>query len=334
MIIDIHGHFTNAPAELQAYRGRQIITLGRPTKGNLSISDEAIRQSLEGGQVEKLKERGTDRMLISPQAGAMGHHFGSELVSRYWTEANNDLIHRACQLYPDTFVGVCQLPQSPGVSPESCVEELERCVDEFGFVGCNLNPDPSGGAAWTASLGDEWWYPIYEKLVDLDVPAMIHVSSTVNPALHTTASYYINSDTASVIQLLESRVFEDFPTLKLVIPHGGGAVPYQFARYMGIWAAQRRKPPFDEAVKRLYFDTAIYSQGAMETLIRAVGVDNVLFASEMLGAVNAVDPETGRWFDDNRPYLEAIEWLTEEDRRKIFEQNARKVFPRLRSYLQ
>ncbi len=333
MIIDIHGHYTAAPLELQAYRGRQITTLGRPAKGALKISDDAIRHSLEEGQIAKLRERGTDRILFSPQASAMGHHFGSELVSRYWTEVNNELVHRVCQLFPDTFIGVCQLPQSPGVSPKSCLEELERCVKEFGFVGCNLNPDPSGGADWTPSLGDEWWYPLYEKLVELDIPAMVHVSASVNPALHTTAAYYINGDTAATVQLLESRVFDDFPTLKLIVPHGGGAVPYQYARYQGIWAAQGKEPPFQEAIKRLYFDTALYSQEAMETLIRAVGVDNVLYASEMQGAVNAIDPKTGRWFDDNRPYLDAIKWLTEEDLRKIFEENARRVYPRLKELL-
>jgi 4-oxalmesaconate hydratase len=332
MIIDIHGHYTTAPAELRAYRANQIANLGRPTKASLRISDDRIRASLEQSQIKQQRERGTDLTIFSPQASAMGHHFGSELVSRYWTEANNELIHRVCQLYPDQFVGVCQLPQSPGVSPRTCVEELRRCVEEFGFVGCNVNPDPSGGVAMTPSLGDEWWYPLYEALVELDVPAMIHVSASVNPALHTTAAYYINSDTAAVIQLLESRVFEDFPTLKIIIPHGGGAVPYQLARYRGINVVAGREP-FEQAIKKLYFDTAIYSQDAVETLIKAVGVDNVLFASEMVGAVNAIDPNTGRWFDDTKPYVDGIEWLTDEDRKKIFEENAKRVYSRLQSHL-
>ena len=80
-------------------------------------------------------------------ASAMGHHFGSPLISRYWTEVNNELIHRVCRRYPERFVGVCSLPQSPGVNPCECVEELERCINELGFIGCNLNPDPSGGVA-------------------------------------------------------------------------------------------------------------------------------------------------------------------------------------------
>jgi 4-oxalmesaconate hydratase len=332
MIIDIHGHYTTAPAPLRAYRANQIINLGRPTKGKLEISDEQIKASLENSQIKQQQERGTDLTIFSPQASAMGHHFGGELVSRYWTEVNNELIHRVCQLFPNQFAGVCQLPQSPGVSPKNCIEELRRCILEFGFLGANVNPDPSAGMGVTPGLGDEWWYPLWEALVELDVPAMIHVSTSINPALHTTAVYYINGDTAAVFQLLESRVFQDFPTLKIVIPHGGGAVPYQLARYRGINAVQGREP-FEEAIKKLYFDTAIYSQDAVETLIKAVGVDNVMFASEMVGAVNTIDPKTGRWFDDTKPYLDGISWLTDADRKKLFEDNAKRVYSRLNQHL-
>jgi predicted TIM-barrel fold metal-dependent hydrolase len=87
--------------------------------------------------------------------------------------------------------------------------------------------------------------------------------------------------------------------------------------------------PFEDFVKRLYFDTTVYSQDAMELLLQVAGVDNVLFASEMLGGVTTVDPKTGRYFDDNKPALDAIAWLTEDDRKKIFEENAKRAYPRL-----
>src|SRR5258705_10506533 len=61
----------------------------------------------------------------------------------------NELIHRCVELYPQNFVGVCQLPQSPGKPLTNSITELERCVNEFGFIGANLNPDPSGGH-WTS----------------------------------------------------------------------------------------------------------------------------------------------------------------------------------------
>ena len=75
----------------------------------------------------------------------MAHHIGNDATSMAWTRLCNDLIHRVCKLSRENFIGVCQLPQAPGVSPENCMAELERCVKEIGFVGCNLNPDPSGG---------------------------------------------------------------------------------------------------------------------------------------------------------------------------------------------
>ena len=332
MIIDCHGHYTTAPQALRTFRALQISTLGRPAKGAVTIGDDEIRASLEKGQIRLLDERGIDVMLFSPQASAMGHHFGNAKVSRYWTEINNELIHRVVKLYPTRFVGVCALPQSPGVPPKECCEELERCVKEFGFVGCNLNPDPSGGYWTDPPLGDPWWYPLYEKLVELDATAMMHASATCNPSFHTTGSHYLNTDATAFMQLMESRVFKDFPTLKIVISHGGGNVPYQAARYRALCLINKWEP-FDEFIRRLYFDTTVYNEAAMRMLVDVVGVDHVMFASEMLGGVNAINPQTGRMFDDNKPYLDAIEWLSGDEKRKIFEDNVRKAYPRLTAAL-
>jgi 4-oxalmesaconate hydratase len=333
MIIDSHGHYTTVPAGMRVFRALQISNMGRPKKSAVNISDDEIRSSLVKGQLKLLDERGIDVMLFSPMASAMGHHFGSATISRHWTEVSNDLIGRVCTLFPDRFVGVCALPQSPGVSPKACVEELERCITELGFVGCNLNPDPSGGY-WTGPpLGDESWYPLYEKLVALDATAMIHASATCNPAFHTTGSHYLNVDSTAFMQLMESRVFKDFPTLRLVISHGGGTVPYQAARYRAL-CIMNKWEPFEEFIARLYFDTTVYSPEAMDLLVKVVGADNIVFASEMLGGVTAIDPRTGRSFDDNKPCLDAIGWLTDEDRTKIFEANVVKAYPRLASILE
>ena len=328
MLIDAHGHYTTVPAGLRVFRALQVSHMGRPAKRPVSVSDEEIRTSLEKRQLKLMDERGIDLMLFSPMASAMGHHFGGALISRHWTEVNNDLIHRVCTLYPSRFVGVCSLPQSPGVKPRECADELERCVEELGFVGCNLNPDPSGGYWTDPPLGDEWWYPLYEKLVALGVPAMIHGSATCNPAFHTVGSHYLNVDSTAFLQLMESRVFVDFPKLCFILPHGGGNIPFQAARYRALAITQEWEP-FDTFVRRFYFDTTVYAREAMELLIKLVGVDNVIYASEMLGGVNATDPETGRSFDDNKRLVDAISWLGEADRQKIFEDNVRKAYPRL-----
>ena len=171
MVIDCHGHYTTAPRQLEAFRQNQIAgwkdASRAPASARLDISDEEIRESLQL-QLTFQRERGTDLTIFSPRAAGMGHHIGDAAVSLAWSEICNDLIHRCCTLYPDNFVAVCQLPQSPGVPPKHCVAELERCVKSLGFVGCNLNPDPSGGHWTDPPLTDRWWYPLYEKLVELD----------------------------------------------------------------------------------------------------------------------------------------------------------------------
>jgi 4-oxalmesaconate hydratase len=332
MIIDCHGHYTTAPKALQTYRDAQIAGLKDPAHvpapARLQISDDEIRDSLENAQLKLQRARGTDVTIFSPRASAMAHHIGNETTSLNWSRACNDLIHRVCALYPRNFVGVCQLPQSPGVPPVNSGAELERCVKELGFIGCNLNPDPSGGLWNSAPLTDRHWYPLYEKMVELDVPAMVHVSSSCNPNFHATGAHYINADTTAFMQFLTSDLFKDFPTLKFIIPHGGGAVPFHWGRYRGL-AQDMKRPPLEELLLgNVFFDTCVYHQPGIELLLKVIPVDNILFGSEMVGAVRGIDPRTGQYYDDTKRYLDALS-LPQEDLKKIFEANALRVYPRL-----
>jgi 4-oxalmesaconate hydratase len=334
MIIDCHGHYTTAPKALEGWRTTQVKALeggtAAPRRADLSISDDELRESLEKSQLRLQRERGTDLTLFSPRAMAMSHHIGVAETSQEWSRLCNDLIHRVCTLYPANFAPVCQLPQSPGVAPANCIPELERCVNELGFVGCNLNPDPSGGRWLDPPLTDRWWYPLYEKLVELDVPAMVHVSASCNPCFHATGAHYINGDTTAFMQFLTSNLFRDFPTLRFVIPHGGGAVPYHWGRYRGIAQDMKLPPLQDHLLGNVFFDTCVYHQPGIDLMLKVIPVDNILFASEMVGAVRGVDPETGFYFDDTKRYIDAAPDLTAGDRAKIFEGNARRVYPRLK----
>ena len=331
MIIDCHGHYTTAPLKLQSFRDAQIAFFEDPSRPppNLEfVTDDEIRESIELNQLKALRDRGADMTIFSPKASAMAHHIGDESVSRVWSRINNDLIHRVTGLFPDNFIGVCQLPQSVGVSISNSIEELERCVTELGFAGCNLNPDPSGGN-WTGPpLTDKSWYPLFEKLVELDVPAMIHVSGTCNANFHATGAHYINADTTAFMQFLQGDLFSDFPDLRLIIPHGGGAVPYHWGRYRGL-ADMLKKPLLTEHIMHnVFFDTCVYHQPGIELLFRVIDTDNILFASEMFGAVKGIDRETGHYFDDTRRYIEAL-GLSAADAHKVYEGNARRVYPRL-----
>jgi len=331
MIIDCHGHYTTAPAGHSQFRERQLAWFANPALPAPTpavIGDDEIRETIETNQLALQRKRGSDLTLFSPRASAMGHHEGDEAVSLTWSRACNDLIARVVELYPDNFAGVCQLPQSPGAPLAASIAELTRCVRDLGFVGCNLNPDPSGGH-WTAPpLTNRHWYPLYEKMVELDVPAMVHVSASCNPNFHATGAHYINADTTAFMQFIQGDLFRDFPTLRFVIPHGGGAVPYHWGRYRGLADMLKRPPLAEHVMRNVFFDTCVYHQPGIDLLVRVIDLDNILFGSEMIGAVRGVDPESGHFFDDTRRYIDALA-LDERDKRRIFEGNARRVYPRL-----
>src|SRR5690606_19979421 len=132
MIVDCHGHYTTAPGGLRSFRDLQIAALEdpsrNPSKDSIRISDDEIRDSLEGAQLKLQRERGIDVSIFSPIAGQMAHHIGNAVTSQVWSEACNDLIYRVTQLYPDNYIGVCQLPQSSGIPPKSVIPELVRCI--------------------------------------------------------------------------------------------------------------------------------------------------------------------------------------------------------------
>ena len=330
MIIDCHGHYTTAPGAHTRWREEQqaAFTEGRRPPPYPRISDDEIRESIEGSQLRLMRERGIDLTIFSPRASAMGHHFGDEQTSAAWTAVSNDLIARVVGLFPESFAGVCQLPQSPGVDIARSVAELRRCVQQLGFVGCNLNPDPSGGHWSAPPLTDPTWFPLYEAMVELDVPAMVHVSAVTNPVFHATGSHYLNADTTAFMQLLQADLFQRFPGLRLIIPHGGGAVPYHWGRFRGLADMLGRPAPDESVMTNVFFDTCVYHQPGINLLFDVIALDNILFGSEMVGAVRGIDPRTGHHYDDTRRYVDALD-LTDADRARVYETNARKVYPRL-----
>jgi 4-oxalmesaconate hydratase len=336
MIIDCHGHYTTSPPEQQQYRETLIKHVDDPASAgefdDSIVSDEAIRTTVENAQLKLQRDRGTDLTIFSPRAAGMGHHIGGPETSAKWARACNNMVRRVVQNFPENFVGVCMLPQSRGVSPANCAEELERCVTELGFIGANVNPDVTGGYWTEPPVTDKYWYPLWEKLVELDVPAMIHVSASCNPNFHTTGGHYIAADNTVFMQLVTGDLFKDFPTLRLIIPHGGGAAPYHWGRYRGMAQDLKKGELEEHLLKNLYFDTCVYHQPGIELLTKVVPTENILFASEMVGAVKGVDPRTGHNYDDTKRYLDATD-LTPGQREAIFSGNTLRVFPRLKAHL-
>jgi predicted TIM-barrel fold metal-dependent hydrolase len=328
MIIDIHGHLS-APPELYAFRSTLLASRGFQIKGRPTIADARMQEETDA-HLALLDGVGTDRQLISPRPYALMHDQKPTRIVDLWVGANNDAIAQACAQAPDRFSGVAGLPQNVEMNWTASLKELERCVVELGFVGCLINPDPAEGLGSPPTMGEEAWYPLYEKMCELDVPALVHPAGCQNER-EAYGAHFITEESIAIHSLVNSDVFERFPELKIVIAHGGGSVPYQIGRWRA--SAVRMgadRDGFDNALRKLYFDTVLYSPESLEYLLRVVGPDRCMFGTELPGFGSYPDTATGRNFDDLKPVIEDIDWLGDEGRQQVFEGNARTVFTRLK----
>ena len=331
MIIDCHAH-VNAPNELYIYKNNLMSSHGAHGYNAPSISDERLAEAT-ARNIELMDSVGTDVQFISPRPFQMMHAAKPIALVQHWTELVNNTIHRIVTSQPNRLQGVCAMPQAMGTEPKDWVSELDRCINELGFVGTLINPDPSEGLNGTPPMGDEYWYPVYEKMCELDVPALVHSSSCCN-GRESYSNHFITEETIAILSLLNSSVFVDFPNLKIVIGHGGGSIPYQVGR----WRAERLHPmfnkavplkeSFDDSLRRLNFDTCIHAKESLELLLNVCGSENCLFGTEKPGSGSAPDPTTGRDFDDIKPIIEGISSLDEAQRSSIFEGNARSLYNR------
>jgi len=326
MIIDSHAHVV-VPAESYRFMGELVASRANPA-GKPELPDEAVRKA---GQsiIDIMDKVGTDIQFLSPRPYMQMHSLKPAAVSQLWTTHMNDLVYRTVQTFPTRFRAVAGLPQYRDESPANCLDELSFRVNEQGFIGCLLNPDPTeGDGAPPPGLGDEFWYPLYDKLCELDIPALIHSAGSCQPRESYTLKF-INEESIGITSLMNSKVFEIFPRLKLIFPHGGGAIPYHMGRFRA-WSVRAGGEYFDDKLKRLHFDTTTYDKDAIELLLKKVGADRVLFATEKPGTGSARDPVSGIDFDDLKPVIESISFLSEQDRRNIFECNCTRLYSRFR----
>jgi 4-oxalmesaconate hydratase len=325
MIIDVHGHISIAP-EVLAYKSQISASRLNPDQGRPRISQERMAE-YGRKHLDLLDAVGTDVQLISPRPFHAMHSFKPFKVAVEWNCYVNDVIAETCELFPTRYVGVAGLPQGSDEPLDRAIEELERCVRDLGFVGCLINPDPAeGGFPAPPGLGDAYWYPLYEKLCELDVPALVH-SAACCAERESYTLHFINEESIAVVSLLESETFDRFPDLKIIIGHGGGAIPYQIARFEA-WRSRANNPErFRDAMRKLYYDTCLYNWEGLDLLFRIVGTDRCLFGTELPGTGSAPDRDSGRQFDDLRPVIEGqILWLTDADKARLFEANARALF--------
>jgi 4-oxalmesaconate hydratase len=322
MIIDCHAHL-GAPAELYVYANHLLNTRGEEGRGRAMISDEAMERIAQNN-LQIMDRVKTDVRVVSPRPYLMHSERPVKIIA-WWVQAVNDAIAQQVKLHPDRFAGIGGLPQVSGQGVEVALDEIDRLA-ELGFIGVSVNPDPGEGDNATPTMGDAYWYPLYEKCQALDMPILIHSASCRVHQRESYTEHFITEETIATLSFCKSTVFEDFPRLKVVMSHGGGSVPFQIGRHRSLML--RRGKSFDEELRKMWFDTVILSETGLNTLFREVGADRCLFGTEKPGIGSSTDPKTGEDYDDVKPKIERLGWLTEEQKHDVFEGNFRRVFTR------
>ena len=318
-VLDVHGHISQPPQFLQ--HAALLMASNGPYRP-LQMSDEQLEEAQQR-HLRELDLRQVDVQLIGPRPFAMFQHVRPH-IQEAWCRTTNDLIARACRLHPDRFLGMAQLPQNVDMESSTCVPELERAVKELGFVGAYLNPDPDGQKR-APGVDDAYWSPLYAKAQELDVPLMVHPSGTFDRRVERlAANYQINNVTEEYIATqLYSRgdVFDRFPGLRIIVCHCGGSLDR--------WIKTDPHLGQKDLSGHLFFDTCAHDEAFLTAAIKQRGVDQTLFGTEVPGSGGALRPESGRPADDLVPVIDGLPFLSDEDKRKIFNANAKRVFPRL-----
>jgi 4-oxalmesaconate hydratase len=351
MIIDAHAHLV-APPALYGYRSTLIVSGGQHGAALAGIPDADLRKSADGN-VALMDEVGTDIQFLSPRP-FMAIHRGRYSDSQLWARSSNELIAKTIGFHPTRFRGVAGLPQLAGMPIEGVFDEIDYCVNTLGFIGILLNPDPGEGVEQTPTMADPYWFPLWEKVIAMKLPVHIHSGGCCGR--ETYDEHFVTEESLTITSIARSDVFDRYPELNLLISHGGGSIPYQVGRWrsnrelqkahgltesgfsfrgaaesataVAIGKSPVRDETFDETIKRFWFDTVLHNQKSLDLLFDVVGPDRCVFGTERPGSGSGKDPVTKKPYDDLKPTIESIAWLTDDMKAGIFERNAQRLFPR------
>ena len=328
-VLDVHGHVT-IPQEayffLPFMMGSNVPVpspISQPGVGYVDVPVEKFQESAQW-HVNYLDARGIDVQVIGPRPYVTFGWMEDHLLAP-WARYVNDTIHQQVQFFPDRFLGACQLPQDSNAPDTThCLDELDRCVNELGFVASYVAPDP-GARRTTPGMHEPYWYPLYARCQELGVPLIVHGTNSLDQRFRVVPSNYqlgflIEQYLAGQF-LGHGDAFDRFPDLKVLICHGGGA--------LNRFIPTDYHLPQRDLSRNLFYDTCVYELNLLEATLKQRGVAQTCFGSEAPGSGGAVRPETGRTSDDLLPVLDSLPFLDAGDRRRILHDNPAAFIPAL-----
>ncbi len=144
MIIDAHQHLVTG-SQLSQYQAFLINGRGFHGKGHSGVTADVVGSWRAAGKTHSqlLDEVGTDMAFLSPRPYSLMHSEKPDKIVHWFCEANNDAIALAVANEPNRFRGIAGLPQCDGSPITDTFEEIDRCIEDLGFIGIMINPDPS-----------------------------------------------------------------------------------------------------------------------------------------------------------------------------------------------
>jgi len=293
---------------------------------------QELRQRVLDIQETRLGEmdkHGIEMMILSLNAPAVQAIHDVKRAITVAREAN-DVLANNVRKRPDRFAGFAALPMQ---DPEAAADELARCVRQLGFVGALVNGFSQAGSAEHVLYYDLPQYrPFWRAVEALDVPFYLHPR---NPLPSWAKSYAghdwllgpnwaFHAETAvHALRLIGSGLFDECPSLKIVLGHMGEGIPIYLWRIDGRngWMHARHDYPAKHGVahyfrKHFHLTTSgNFSTPALANAITELGADRVMFSVDW--PFEAVE-EGAQWFDRAQ--------ISEADRKKIGRDNAVKLF--------
>ncbi len=192
----------------------------------------------------------------------------------------NEEVARAQEAHPGRLYGIAVLPMQ---DVSAAIEVLDHAIGKLGLYGVGVYSNIGEASIATPELR-----PLYERIEELDVPILLHPTGCfrderVAPFDMERPLGYMFDSSFAVLSLIVSGILDACPDLRVVHPHLGGTLPFlagrmEAYRQGGLWPDMTE--PISGYLRRLYFDTASYTPGAL-ALAREVGSeDRLLFGSD------------------------------------------------------
>ncbi|MBI3750104.1 MAG: amidohydrolase [Chloroflexi bacterium] len=287
-IVDVHTHmFTRRWLELLRANGSPYHVVIRPDgreeiyRGETPVVFPQPGHFDYGIRLREMDRAGIDLSIVSLTCPNV--YWGGEAVSVEAARESNDSMAEAQRAHPDRIRWFTSLPWQ---HPERAVDELRRTAD-LGAAGVMVIANIAG-----RSLTEAAFAPIWEEIDRRALPVLVHPGEPPGADLMDMGRYdlswsvgFIFDTTLAVTRMIFDGFLDRYPNLKLIVAHGGAALPYLVGRFEKgdeVELPQRRrmsaKPT--EYLRRLWYDCITYDPGALRYLISVVGPERVLFGTD------------------------------------------------------